>query len=111
MKTKAVYFENGYARVLTNPNKDELALPGILVNPDFTEVQGLPPEMWKREGDALAPHSEEEQAVRRAERHGPACPTRTQVILHVEKYYKVPAWAYAVMVVEAAVAAAALLIK
>ncbi len=68
-KDKVVLFQDGYARILTNPPVEELQklqeanLP-YLVNPDLSNVKGLSPEFWKLVGINILPMSKEEQQER-----------------------------------------------
>jgi hypothetical protein len=72
MKDKVVLFQDGYARILTNPDVSDLqklqeAGYKFLVNPDLSLVSHLSPEFWKLQADAsipIRPMSDSEQDER-----------------------------------------------
>lgn len=57
MKNKVVIFSKYGARILINPpDFEELKLnKNCIVNPDLSQVKGLPPHMWEKKGDACVP--------------------------------------------------------
>ena len=69
MKDKVVLFQDGYARILTNPATDDLiklmeAGFYYVINPSLDAVKGLSPEFWKFESGMIIPMSEVEQQER-----------------------------------------------
>lgn len=57
MKNKVVVFNNGQARILINPSniKELEKQSNVIVNPDLSNVSGLPAHMWKQVGQAIIP--------------------------------------------------------
>lgn len=64
-KHTVVMFLDKNARIIrTDDIRPYKGIPGILIDPDLSGVQGHPPHYWKRVKDKVVPHSNEEKVIR-----------------------------------------------
>jgi hypothetical protein len=61
MKNRVVIFNKHGAHVLINPhNLEELAKkPNVIVNPDLSQVQGVPMHLWEQSGQSIIPSNKQ----------------------------------------------------
>jgi hypothetical protein len=80
-KQRVVIFDElGNAKVLVNPeNINELVAQGALLNPDMTDVIGIPPHLWKREGNKLVPKLPNEVVMPKLHLVNPHKPDMTKI--------------------------------
>lgn len=65
MKTRVVQFTENNARILVV--QDTLSYEGLantVINPDLSDVAGVPPHLWKLEGGKILPMTEAERLIR-----------------------------------------------
>ncbi len=61
---QVVLFSESNARVITNPTEDFSKNPRAIVDPDLTQVHGVPPHFWKFEFGRVLPMDNDEKAER-----------------------------------------------
>lgn len=102
VKRKFVIFQDGYARILINPDHNTIqnilqsGLP-YLVDPDTSLVRGTAPEYWKLINRTLVPMTKEEQELRNKDPelelpHNPIFIEKEVRVPYIQ--FKTPKWAY-----------------
>lgn len=100
-KTKIVLFQDGYARILVNPDHDTLqnifqsGLP-YFTNPDLSNVAFTSPEYWKIEQGKIVAMTPKEQELRNKDPelqvpHNPIFIEKQVRIPYIQ--FKAPIWA------------------